>query len=158
VSSAPEANSDIVIARHLRAGWWGLAVFVVLGAVLEVLHAIKAPTYVDAGQETTRLLLRLAHAHGTLLALVNVAFALTLRAWRTPPSGSSGSLLSWASACLLGALVLLPGGFLLGGLWAHGGDPGLGVLLVPVGALGLFAGAVFVARSLRSLGDRPADP
>jgi predicted sugar kinase len=36
--------------------------------------------------------------------------------------------------------LLLPGGFLLGGLVVHGGDPGKGILLVPVGAaLLLFA-------------------
>jgi hypothetical protein len=29
--------------------------------------------------------------------------------------------------------VLLPTGFLLGGLFVYGGDPGVGVVLVPVG-------------------------
>jgi hypothetical protein len=128
-----------LVRRHLRAGWWGLALYVVLGAVLELLHAIKAPMFVDAGRETTRMLLRLAHAHGTLLAVVNIAYALTVSA-----RGSAARPL--ASAALLAALVLLPAGFMLGGLFAHGGDPGLGVLLVPVGALAIAGGAVIVAR------------
>jgi hypothetical protein len=129
-----------LVHRHLRAGWWGLAVFVLLGAVLELLHAIKSPVFVDAGRETTRLLLRLAHAHGTLLALVIIAYALTVRAH--PPASSRA-----ASAALLAALVLLPAGFFLGGLYARAGDPGLGVILVPVGALAIVIGAALVARA-----------
>src|SRR5688572_3583770 len=123
--------------RHLRAGWWGLALFVVLGAILELLHAVKSPFFVDAGRETTRLLLRLAHAHGTLLSLVNVAYACTVHVRRETGRAA-------VSAALLAALVLLPGGFLLGGLWAHGGDPGLGVVLVPGGAVLLFVAALSI--------------
>jgi hypothetical protein len=132
-------DPDAIVRRHLRAGWGGLVVFLVLGAFLELLHATKSPFYLDAGQEATRLLLRLAHAHGTLLSLVNVAYALTARA---RPEAASPA----ASASLLVALVLLPLGFLLGGAWAHGGDPGLGVVLVPAGALAATLGAGLVAR------------
>lgn len=130
-----------IVRRHLRAGWWGLFVFVVLGAVLEAFHAVKLPAYLDAGNETRRLLFRLAHAHGTLLALVNVAFALTARA--RPEVAGEG-----ASRALLAALVVLPVGFFAGGVSAHGGDPGLGVVLVPAGAAALGAGIVLVARRL----------
>jgi hypothetical protein len=133
---------EAIADRHLRAGWWGLAAFVVLGAILELLHAIKSPLYLDAGRETTRLLLRLAHAHGTLLSLVNLAFAVTVRA--RPKAATSV-----ASASLLASLVLLPGGFLLGGLWARGGDPGLGVVLVPAGAALLLVGALLAGRGAR---------
>ena len=35
--------------------------------------------------------------------------------------------------------VLLPGGFLLGGLVIHGGDPGIGIYLTPIGAALLLA-------------------
>jgi hypothetical protein len=129
-----QAEVDRVVDRHLRAGWWGLAVFVVLGAVLELLHAIKSPLFLDAGRETTRLLLRLAHAHGTLLSIVNLAYAFTVRL--RPPAGRPV-----VSAALLSALVLVPGGFFLGALSASGGDPGLGALLVPPGAVALFLGA-----------------
>lgn len=143
--SAPDDELEKVIDRHLRAGWGSLVAFVVLGAVLELFHAIKSPVYLDAGRETTRLLLRLAHAHGTLLSLVNVAFALTAR---VRPRVARPA----ASASLLASLVLLPGGFLLGGLWASGGDPGLGVVLVPAGAALLVAGAAIVAHGVRRRG------
>ncbi len=131
--------------RHLRAGWWGLALYVVLGAVLELLHAVKSPVFVDAGRETTRMLLRLAHAHGTLLAVVNIAYALTVKA---QPEAAR----PLASAALLVALVLLPAGFLVGAIGAHGGDPGIGVLLVPVGALAILVGAALTGRSLDGSG------
>ncbi len=134
-------GDEVVVRRHLRAGYAGLLVFVFLGAVLELFHAIKAPFYLDVGNETTRLLLRLAHAHGTLLSLVNVVFALTVRV--RPEAGRPS-----ASASLLAALFLLPAGFFVGALWARGGDPGLGIVLVPLGALSLGGFAALVFRRL----------
>jgi hypothetical protein len=53
-----------------------------------------------------------------------------------------------ASPLLVAATLLLPGGFFLGGLFLKGGDPGLGVLLVPVGALALFAAVFQIARGI----------
>lgn len=125
--------------RHLRIGWWGLAIFLVLGAGLELLHAIKAPLYLDGGRETTRLLLRLAHAHGTGLSLVNIAYGLTARAYPRVAT-------HFVSAALVTSLVLLPLGFFAGGLGASRGDPGLGILLVPAGAVALVAAVVSIAR------------
>jgi hypothetical protein len=50
---------------------------------------------------------------------------------------------------LLGS-ALLPAGFLLGGLVVRGGDPNPAVLLAPLGAPLLFAGAAGVAWSFLS--------
>ena len=130
-----------IVSRHLRAGYGGLAVYLLLGIFLEALHAFKAGFYLDVGNETRRLLFRLAHTHGTLLAVINIIYALTIRAIAKAES-------PLASSCLLASLLLLPGGFFLGGLWIHGGDPGLGVMLVPPGALALLIGVVIVARRL----------
>jgi hypothetical protein len=55
--------------------------------------------------------------------------------------------LGLASTLLIAASVLLPLGFLLGGIWVYGGDPGLGVLLVPPGALCLLAALLLAARA-----------
>lgn len=126
--------------RHLRAGWWGLGVFLVMGMLLELFHAVKLPAYLDVGHETTRLLFRLAHAHGGLLSLVNIAYAVTVRA---RPNAARAA----TSASLLGSLLLLPAGFLLGGLWTKGADPGLGILLVPAGAALLLHAVIAVGRS-----------
>src|SRR5690606_12227628 len=48
------------------------------------------------------------------------------------------------------ASLLLPLGFFLGGLWHYAGDPGLGVLLVPVGGALLVVAALLVLLGLRA--------
>lgn len=127
--------------RHLRFGWWSLLFWLALGLGLEALHGFKAGWYLDVGLEMRRLMLTLAHAHGTLLALVNLAAGFTLR---TVKGCELPRPASWA---LLGAGGLLPLGFLLGGLKIHGGDPGVGVVLVPVGGLLLLYGVAETARA-----------
>src|SRR5438045_1906906 len=87
----------------------------------------------------------LAHAHGTLLGLVNLGFASTVRvlpAW-------SESAQRFASASLLGATLLMPSGFFLGGLFIYAGDPGLGILLVPVGGILLFTAVLLTVLALK---------
>lgn len=126
--------------RHLTFGWWSLLVFLTLGIALESLHGLKVGWYLSVANESRRLMLTLAHAHGTLLALVHLAFAATA-------CGGDDAWRRWASPCLVAASLLLPGGFLLGGLFVYGGDPGLGVLLVPVGAALLLAAVALTARA-----------
>jgi hypothetical protein len=48
----------------------------------------------------------------------------------------------------------MPGGFFLGGLVFYGGDPGLGILLLPVGALLLLLAVSQTALSLGQLGEK----
>ena len=131
--STPRPVEDPVVLtqRHLRFGWWALLIFLTMGLALEAMHGFKVGAYLNVSNETRRLMWTLAHAHGTLLGVVNLAFAFTisrLTEWTSRPRGV-------ASICLRGATVLLPAGFFLGGLFVHGGDPGLGILLVPVGGL-----------------------
>ncbi|MEW6268371.1 MAG: hypothetical protein AB1689_03635 [Thermodesulfobacteriota bacterium] len=140
---ALEQASAALARRHLRLAWWSLLVFLSLGIVLETLHGFKVAWYVNEAHATRRLLWTLAHAHGVLLALVNVAYAGTLR-WLGAAAGS-GRRASW---CLVGATLLVPGGFLLGGVGVHGGDPGYGIVLLPIGAALLFVGVLLVARAL----------
>lgn len=130
--------------RHLRFGWYALLVFLTLGAVLEGLHGFKVGMYLDADHETRRLMWRLAHAHGTLLALVNIAFGLSLSALDSERARGIGH----ASACLLVSASVIPLGFFGGGVITYSGDPGLFALLVPPGALLLFLGVFGLARRL----------
>ena len=65
--------------RHLRFGWWALAVYVSLGIGLETMHGFKIGWYLDVGNEARRLMFTLGHFHGTMLALVNIAAGLTIR-------------------------------------------------------------------------------
>jgi hypothetical protein len=129
---------------HLRIGWWCVAAFALLGLVLESLHGWKSAAYLDVGNETRRHMLTLCHAHGTLLGLLNVAFAWSVGR----VTGGAGRLI-WASRCLVAATVGLPVGFGLGGYFAVEGDPGLGILLVPPSAICLILAAAITALAMR---------
>ena len=108
-------------------------------------HGFKIGWYVDVGNETRRLMFTLAHAHGTLLALINIAAGLTGR------NMDRFSLRPSVSFALIWAAILLPAGFFLGGIVIYDGDPGLGVWLVPIGAALLFYGIARIAFDLRKL-------
>jgi hypothetical protein len=125
--------------RHLRFGWWALAVFAGLGLTLEALHGFKVGAYLDVANEPRRLMWTLAHAHGALIAIINIVYGLTLES-----GARSGSDL--ASRALVAAGVLLPLGFFLAGLVSYGGDPGLGIVFVPIGAILLLSALVSIAR------------
>jgi hypothetical protein len=116
-------------ARHRRWGWGCLAVFALAGLLLESAHGFKLAAFVD--HETRRTMWRLAHAHGALLALIHLAFASQLA------SGAVEGERVSVSRALRVATVCLPGGFALGGAWYYEGDPGLGIALVPIGAVAL---------------------
>ena len=128
---------------HLKLGWVWLLLFATLGLVLEGLHGLKAGLYLDVGMETRRLMWTLAHTHGTLIGIVHLAFAMTLG--RIDRLDSLGV----ASHALVAAGVLLPIGFFLGGVVTYGSDPGLGVLLVPIGALSLIVATGIVVYALK---------
>jgi hypothetical protein len=128
--------------RNLRFGWWSLLVFLSLGGVLEALHGFKIGWYLDVGNETRRLMFTLAHAHGTVLAVVNIAAGLTVR------SVERFALRTSVSFALIWAAILLPAGFFLGGIVIYDGDPGLGVWLVPIGAAFLFYSIARIAFDL----------
>jgi hypothetical protein len=127
---------------NLRFGWWSLLVFLSLGGCLETLHGFKIGWYVDVGNEMRRLMFTLAHAHGTALALVNIAAGLTARTIQ------GFELRSSVAFSLIWAGILFPVGFFLGGIVTYGGDPGLGIWLVPVAAILLFYAVLRIALDL----------
>lgn len=135
--SAPAAS---LVRRHLRLGWLAILVFLTLGIVLEALHGFKVDWYLNVANETRRLMWTLAHAHGVLIGILHLGFAFTLRELDL----ESTPWTRIASPCLTGATVLLPGGFFLGGVMVYDGDPGVGVLLVPVGAILLLVAVALV--------------
>ena len=137
-NAAPTATGALAI----RFGLWALLAYLSLGLALEGLHGFKVAWYLEF--ETRRLLWTLAHAHGVLVSLVTIGFGFMVR--RTDPARWQRG----AAACLLGALVLLPGGFLIGGIYVYGGDPGPGVVLSPIGG-----GLLFMAVLLTALFYRP---
>jgi hypothetical protein len=138
---ASAGPSEVVrLARnHLRWGWWTMLAFLSLGIVLEAFHAFKVQWYLNVANETRRLMFTLAHAHGTLLSLIHIALGCCLLLLQ--PGGSWKA----ASRCLTWASLLIPGGFLLGGIVIFSGDPGIGILLLPVGAVMLVIAVFLIA-------------
>lgn len=136
--------TDRIVRRHLVFGWWALLLFASLGMALELMHGFKLGFYLSVYNETRRLLWTLAHAHGVLLALVNLAFSWTVY------SGLVGERARRvASPLLIAAGVLLPAGFFAGGAVVHGGDPNVSILILPLGAAALLGAAFVTAWELR---------
>jgi hypothetical protein len=134
----------VLARRHHLAGWIGLLVFLGMGAFLEFLHGFKLGFYLDPSNRVRRELWTLAHAHGTVLALIQIAFAAGLMHFGRWTAGP----LKLASFFLLDAAWLIPLGFFLGGLLPSEGDPWIGILLVPPGALLLVIAVALIVRSL----------
>ena len=112
--------------RLICQGWISLAVWIVFGLLIEGLIGFRSPALMD--DSVRRDMFRLAHAHGTLLNLVLIAAAICARL----------DLIRLGRVTSLGlraAVVLLPVGFLLAGLWHFKDDPGIAIFLVPLGAV-----------------------
>ncbi len=145
MTPAPSPPGPDYVRRHLRFGFWALALFLTLGATLEALHGFKAGFYLDVSNETRRLMWTLAHAHGALLGLINVVVGAALRA--VPDLANDTRRAGLASVMLMAATVLLPAGFFAGGVTFYSGDPGIGIALVPPGAACLLSAVVQLARA-----------
>ena len=139
-------NQEIdFVWRHLRWGWWALLGYLTVGMALETMHGFKLGWYLNTDNETRRLMFTLGHAHGVLLGILNLGFAFTQKVFGK--QGASTPRL--ASQTLIAATILLPLGFLLGGINVYGGDPGLGILLVPIGAVLLFIAVLSTGLQLK---------
>lgn len=138
-------DSERTVSRfHLRLGWWAVFVFIAMGIALETMHGLKLGYYLDLANATRRHMWTLAHAHGTLLGLINIGFALSLKSL-----GETDLEEGWqrrASIAMLVATLMIPSGFALGGLIVFGGDPGLNVMLVPLGGFALLYAVWLTAR------------
>ena len=130
------SREDGLARRHRRFGWTALLAWMCAGLLLEIFHGFKLGGYLL--DPLRRELWTLAHFHGALLSVVNLAYVR----WAEEP-GLSAAARAWGSRALIAGSVLLPAGFVLGGLFHFEGDPGIGIFLAPLGALALiFTAAV----------------
>lgn len=131
---------------HLRASIVLVALFLASGLWLEAMYGLRAEGWID--NPLRREFLRLGHAHGGLLGILNIALAWALERLHTPAA--------WAGkirvAALLGA-ALVGIGFMLGGLLHGPTDPGLPILAVPAGAMLLLS--ALIATALVRPSDQP---
>jgi hypothetical protein len=125
------------IAKTVRVGWLLLAIAIPFGVTLEALHGFKVQAYLAS--DMRREMWRLAHAHGTLLGILCLVCGAIGEAW-VPEAVRARvmAMIRWGA-------VLMPLGFFLGGILNSEGDPSLGIVLVPVGALLLVVALVRVA-------------
>ncbi len=106
------------------------------------MHGVKLGWYVDVGNDMRRLMFTLAHAHGTALAVVNIAAGLTARHFK------DFDFRPFVATSLIWSGILFPLGFFLGGVVTYGGDPGLGIWLVPLAAVLLFYAVLSIAMTV----------
>jgi len=113
-------------AVHRRVGWTLLFVALLFGTAVEGLHGLKTASYLL--DPLRREMWTLAHFHGVGLGLVNLVYT----SWAD--RAELGAQRIAASRALVAGSVLLPLGFLLGGVAHYDSDPGVGIFLAPAGA------------------------
>lgn len=118
--------------RCRRFAWTSLFGWALFGLALEAAHGFKLSVYLDDGLRRT--LLRLAHAHGVVLALVVLGYGAGGAALLENPVSARR-----AGRLLRAGALLIPLGFALSAVRSSEGDPSLPILLVPAGALLLLA-------------------
>ncbi len=142
VSRPEQSGSDSSqLSSLLVQGWISVAVWMTVGLLLEGLIGFKTPAYLQDDQR--RELFRLAHTHGTLLGLLLVLAAVCCQRFNS-------ALPAPASIALRMGTILIPFGFMLGGLWHFESDPGVGIWLVPPGAVLVIFGVTALAFATRS--------
>jgi hypothetical protein len=121
-----------------RQGWVGLAFWMSFGLLIEGLIGFRSPAYL--ADPVRRELFRLAHTHGTILSvLLLIALIHLEKGFIGPPAAGLWSL-------RIGT-ILMPIGFLLGGVWHYESDPGILILLAPLGGLAVIFGVISIAVS-----------
>jgi hypothetical protein len=140
--TAAGRTGDPAIRKTVRMGWLLLAIALPFGVTLEALHGFKVQAYLAS--DMRREMWRLAHAHGTLLGMLCLVSAALAEAHI--PEAIRARVL----AMIRWGAVLMPLGFFLGGVLNSEGDPSLGILLVPPGAVLLIAALVRAALAPRA--------
>lgn len=136
--SGPDNAATLGETRHLRLSIACVAVFLAAGLGLEGMIGLRAMGWLD--DPLRREMLRLGHAHGGILGVVNLALAWGMHRLATPEAWARRiRVAAWLGAVCVGV------GFFGGGLWHGATDPGPLVLLVPAGALMLLASCLTVA-------------
>lgn len=125
-TEAPAAEGRARI--HARFGWTLLFVSLAFGSGLETLEGFRWVSLV--ADPWKQRLWSLAHFHGAALGLLNLIYVQ----WADTQALSMGRRKAASRALMVGSAAM-PLGFLLGGIAHPEGDPSIGIILAPVGAL-----------------------
>jgi hypothetical protein len=132
------ANNDDLTGLYAQA-WIGLAFWMSFGLLIEGLIAFRIPAYLQ--DPVRRELFRLGHAHGTLLSILLLIVGLCAHsALISPPR--------IARLVFQAGVILMPAGFILGGISHYESDPGPLVFLAPLGGVLVIFGVVSIAVSI----------
>jgi hypothetical protein len=128
----------VTASLHVRLSLLLVAAFLGLGILVESMLGTRAAALMD--DPLRREFVRLGHAHGGLLGLLNLGIGWAMAQLRTPEGWARKvRIAAWSGASCVGL------GFLGGGVWHGATDPGVLVLLVPTGALLLLSALIAVA-------------
>ena len=139
-STEPATNERRPVAREYFSlasqGWFSLAVFMTFGLLFEGLIGYRSPPYLN--DPIRRELFRLAHFHGTALSLLLVVADMYLRSrdFEIPRAA--------ALSLRIGAIVM-PLGFLFGGMSTTETDPHFSIILSPIGGVMLIFAVIAIA-------------
>jgi uncharacterized membrane protein YgdD (TMEM256/DUF423 family) len=134
-----ETPQPAPVSGLLFQAWLSIAVWMSFGLLLESVIGYRVPAYLN--DPVRRELFRLAHTHGALLNIVLLLASLCIDRGLVSP----GTIALWS---LRIGVVLMPLGFLLGGIWHFEGEPGIGVWLAPLGGIMVIFGVISLAFSV----------
>lgn len=126
------------ISAGLFQAWASIAAWMSFGLLLEGLIGYRIPGYVN--DEMRRELFRLAHSHGALLNIILLLVVICVRMQIVTAS----KIALWA---LRIGVIMMPVGFMLGGIWHTESEPGIGIFLAPLGGIMVIFGVISVAIS-----------
>lgn len=138
--TSEESKTTTEFSVVFQQGLIMLACWMTFGLLLEGFLGYKIPAYLN--DNIRRELFRLAHTHGSLLSIVLIVIALCTKADFIKPNFYAQNALRIGS-------VMMPIGFLLGGVWHFESDPGYAIILAPLGGILVIFGIVSYVLSLK---------
>lgn len=142
-NKTPENNAEtfaVNVRSLLLQSFIGIAAWMSFGLLLEGFIGFRVSAYMS--DLTRRELFRLAHTHGTLLSILLLISALTISKGLVYPN-------KFAAVALQIGTVLMPLGFLLGGIWTRGEEPNIFIFLAPIGGVLVIFGIINLAFSIK---------
>jgi hypothetical protein len=135
-----EVQSKINVRSLLRQSFIGIAAWMTFGLLLEGFIGFRVSGYMSV--PIRREMLTLAHTHGALLSLLLLLSTLTISKGLVYPN-------KLAILWLRIGTVLMPFGFLLGGIQPNKDEPNMFVFLAPIGGILVIFGVVNLALSIK---------
>jgi hypothetical protein len=135
-----EIQSKINVQSLLMQSFIGIAAWMSFGLLLEGFLGFRVSGYMS--DLARREMFRLAHTHGTLLSILLLISALTISSNLVYPN-------KFAILSLRIGTILMPLGFLLGGIWTNKEEPNLLVFLAPIGGILVIFGLINFVFSIK---------